>query len=327
MSIVVTGSIAVDRLSTFDGLFVDQFVAGSLDRVSLSFLVQSMDVRRGGVAANIALGLARLGQRATVVATAGVDFADYRSWLERNGVDLSGVAESQTAHTAQFNCLTDQAGNQIASFYAGAMTEARLLELKPTVERVGDLRYVVISPNDPVAMLRHTEECRTRHYPFVADPSQQLAYMGADDIRVLIRGADYLFTNEYEHALVLQKTGWTDADVLAQVDTWVTTLAEKGARIERRGEPTDEVPAVAVAHEVDPTGVGDGFRAGFLAGLGRGLGNVRSAQLGCALAAQVLATVGPQEYEVQPAELTDKLSLAYGRSAAMEIAHALSWAA
>ncbi|WP_341719181.1 carbohydrate kinase family protein [Micromonospora sp. FIMYZ51] len=326
MTIIVTGSIAVDHLTSFRGRFVDQFVPDSLDRVSLSFLVDSLDVRRGGVAANIGLGLARLGLRPVIVAAAGVDFADYRSWLERNGLDVSFIAVSDELHTARFLCTTDQDGNQIASFYPGAMSEAQKLELRPAVEQLGGTELVVISPNDPTAMLRHTDECRANDYPFAADPSQQLAFMRPTDIRRLIDGARYLFTNEYEHALVLQKTGWTEREVLTRVDTWVTTLAAKGARIESLNHPTEEVSAVAVDAEIDPTGVGDAFRAGFLAGVSWGLPDARAAQLGCALAALVLRTVGPQEYDIHPTAFANGLASTYGRTAAAEIGERLPWA-
>jgi adenosine kinase len=320
MSIIVTGSIAVDHLSTFPGRFAEQLIPDSLDRVSLSFLVDSLEVRRGGVAANIALGLARLGHAPTVVATAGVDFADYRSWLDRNGVDTASIGQSELLHTARFLCTTDLDGNQIASFYAGAMAEARELELRPTVERLGGVSLVLISPDDPLAMLRHTDECRDRGYPFAADPSQQLAVMGSAEIRRLIDGAGYLFTNEYERALVLQKTGWTEREVLSRVGAWITTLAAKGARIDRLDTPAEEVPAVPVERLADPTGVGDAFRAGFLAALAWGLPDARAAQLGCALAALVLQTVGPQEYEIRPTTFVNVLAGAYGRTAAVEIA-------
>lgn len=326
MSIIVTGSIAVDYLSTFSGRFADQLLPDSLDRVSLSFLVDSMEVRRGGVAANIAIGMARLGERPTVVATAGVDFADYRSWLDRSGVDVESVTQSESVHTARFHCLTDRDGNQVASFYAGAMSQARDLELRPTVDRLGGVRLVVISPNDPAAMLRHTDECRDRAYQFAADPSQQLAVMSRSEIRRLIDGARYLFTNEYEHDLALQKTGWSEREVLRRVDAWVTTLGAKGVRITQLDQPAAEVRAVTVDREADPTGVGDGFRAGFLAAISRDLPEVRAAQLGCGIAGLVLQNVGPQDYELRPAALIRWLASAYGRPAAAEIAVALGWA-
>jgi adenosine kinase len=327
VSIIVTGSIAVDHLSTFPGRFAEQLLPDALDRISLSFLVDSMEVRRGGVAANIAIGMARLGQRPTVVAAAGTDFADYRSWLERSGVDVESIAQSASVPTARFHCLTDQDGNQIASFYTGAMSQARELELRHTVDRLGGVRLVVISPNDPEAMLRHTVECRERGYPFAADPSQQLAVMSRDEIRRLVEGARYLFTNEYEHDLALQKMGWSEREVLRRVDTWVTTLGAKGVRISQLDQPAAELRTVAVDEVVDPTGVGDGFRAGFLAAVSRDLPDLRAVQLGCGIAGLVLQTVGPQDYELRPALLIRRLASAYGRPAAAEIAVALGWAA
>ncbi|GID95741.1 carbohydrate kinase family protein [Amorphoplanes digitatis] len=325
MTIIVTGSIAIDQLSTFPGRFVEQLVPGALDHLSLSFLVDSLQVRRGGVAANIALGLARLGLRPAVVAAAGQDFAGYRSLLELGGVDVASIRQSEELHTARFQCITDHDGNQLASFYAGAMSLARGLDLRDTVDRLAGVDQIVIGPNDPEAMLRHTDECRARDYPFTADPSQQLAVMEPKDIRRLIEGAQFLFTNAYEHALVLQKTEWTEREVLARVATWVTTLGPGGARIDRAGRPAVQVPAVPVPEPVDPTGVGDAFRAGFLAAAHAGADYELAARLGCTLAALVLRTVGPQEYEVDRGRFLEELTAAYGRAAASRTAAVLGW--
>ena len=210
---------------TFPGRFTDSLVADKLDKVSLSFLVEELEVRRGGVAPNIAFGMGCLGLRPVLVGAVGPDFADYESWLQRHNVDTSGVRMSDSRHTARFVCTTDSEQNQIASFYPGAMSEARNIELRPVVDRVGKADVVLIGANDPEAMLRHTEECRFRGYPFAADPSQQLARMSGEEIVPLIEGARYLFTNEYESALIQQKTGWTDADLDALVDVRITTLA------------------------------------------------------------------------------------------------------
>jgi len=191
----VTGSIATDHLMHFPGRFADQLLADQLHKVSLSFLVDDLVVRRGGIAANIAYGMAQLGLHPVLVGAVGTDFADYRSWLERHGVDCDSVYVSEVGHTARFVCTTDDDLNQIASFYTGAMSEARNIELAPVAERLGGLDLVVISPNDPEAMLRHARECRERGYPFASDPSQQLARMPGEDIRQLIEGATYLVTN------------------------------------------------------------------------------------------------------------------------------------
>jgi adenosine kinase len=319
MQIAVTGSIATDHLMTFPGRFADSLVADKLDKVSLSFLVEGLEIRRGGVAANIAFGMGCLGLRPLLVGAVGPDFADYQSWLERHGVDTASVHVSEVRHTARFICTTDLDQNQIASFYPGAMSEARAIELKPVVDRVGGLDLVVVGANDPEGMVRHTQECRQRGYAFAADPSQQLARMEGPEIRELVEGAAYLFTNEYEAALTESKTGWSSDDVLKSVDVRVTTLGKAGVRIERADE---EVVTVACPREeqvADPTGVGDGFRAGFLAGIAWGLPHERAAQVGSLLATYVIETVGTQEYTLVQHVFLDRLAQAYGDDAAADV--------
>jgi adenosine kinase len=319
MRIVITGSIATDHLMTFPGRFADSIVMDKLDKISLSFLVDELEVRRGGVAANIAFGMGVLGHAPILVGAVGPDFADYRSWLQRHGVDTESVHVSEVRHTARFVCTTDEHANQIATFYAGAMQEARDIELGPVIERVGAVDLVLIGANDPEAMMRHTEECRYRRVPFAADPSQQLARMHGEEIRFLVDGAAYLFTNEYEAALTEQKTGWSSAEVLARVGTRVTTLGPNGVRIERAGEPMIHVRTTKETHKSDPTGVGDAFRAGFLAGLAWDLSLQRCAQLGSLLATHVIESVGTQEYELARRSFLLRLRAAYGDQAAEEI--------
>lgn len=324
MRVAVTGSIATDHLMTFPGRFTDQLVQEKLENVSLSFLVDTLDIRRGGVAANIAFGMGCLGLTPILVGAVGADFADYRSWLDRHGVDTGSVRISDVRHTARFLCTTDEDDNQIASFYTGAMAEAREIELAPIADRVGGLDLVLISPNDPDAMVRHTEECRTRGIPFAADPSQQLARMDGEEIRKLVGDAAYLFTNEYESALIEQKTGWSGEEILDLVGTRVTTHGAKGVRIDRKGEPSINVPVVPVAEKLDPTGVGDAFRAGFLSGLSWGLPLERCAQVGNLLATYTLESVGPQEYTLERAAAVARLTETYGEQAAGEIGAHLS---
>ena len=231
MPVAVTGSIATDHLMTFPGRFTDQFVEGKMENVSLSFLVDDLVQHRGGAGANMAYGLGLLGLGPVLVGEVGSDFAEYDSWLTRHGVDTGSVHWSELKHTARFVCTTDAANNQIASFYSGAMSEAGSIELAPVADRVGDPDLVVIGPNDPTAMVRHTEECRQRGYRFAADPSQQLAWADGEMIRSLVDGADLLFTNEYESHLLQQKTGWDADEVLARVGTWVTTRAKEGVLV------------------------------------------------------------------------------------------------
>ena len=319
MPIAVTGSIATDHLMHFPGRFAEQLLPEHLHKVSLSFLVDDLVVRRGGIGANIAFGMGQLGLRPVLLGAAGHDFADQRAWLERHGVDCDSVHVSETAHTARFVCTTDEDLCQIASFYAGAMSEARMIELAPAHARVGGFDLVCIAPDDPAAMLRHTQECRDRDYPFAADPSQQMARMSGDDIRLLVEGAAYLFTNEYEKSLLEQKTGWSDAEVLKRVRVRVTTHGADGVRIEGEGIETVQVPVVPATRATDPTGVGDGFRAGFLSAVSWGLSLERGAQVGAGIATLVLEADGPQEYEVRPAEFVERLRSVYGDAPADEI--------
>ncbi len=324
MQIAVTGSIATDHLMTFRGRFRDSLVVEQLHKISLSFLADELEIRRGGVAANIAFGMANLGRRPVLVGSVGEDFADYRSWLERHGVDCESVHVSSTRHTARFVCTTDDDMAQIATFYAGAMSDARLIELQPIADRVGRLDLVLVGANDPQAMLRHTQECRTRGIPFIADPSQQLAFADGPEIRRLVDGATYLFTNEYEAHLIEQKSGWTGDDILKRVGTRVVTRGSDGVDVLREGEPTISVPIAREVRKADPTGVGDAFRAGFLTGLSGGLGLRRCAELGSMLATYVIETVGTQEYQLAQDAFLGRLADAYGPESAAEIAPAVT---
>ncbi len=319
MHIAVTGSIATDHLMSFNGRFADSLIVEHLDRVALSFLVDNLQIRRGGVAANICFGLAQLGVRPLLVGAVGEDFVDYRSWLERHGVDCSAVHTSELLHTARFVCTTDLDQAQIASFYAGAMSEARRIELGP-LHRARPLDLVLVSPNDPEAMARHTDECRQRGLPFAADPSQQLAWSEGPLVRQLVDGADYLFSNDYESALIHTKTGWDAAEISRRVRVRITTHGKEGVVVQTRDGERVEVPVVPATEVVDPTGVGDAFRAGFLAGLSWQLPLERCAQLGCLLATHVIETVGPQEYVLDRDRALHRFAEAYGPRAADELA-------
>ena len=321
MRIAVTGSIATDYLMTFPGRFSDQIMADQLDRISLSFLVDKLEVRRGGVAANIAFGLGQLGERPLLVGAVGEDFnSDYRTWLDRHGVNTSTVHVSEMKHTARFLCTTDEDQNQMASFYSGAMDESRFIELGPIMEEHGDLDLVVVSPNDPEAMLRHTEECRQLGVPFMSDPGQQLARMDGPEIRGLVEGAAYLVTNDYEKGLLEKKTGWSSDEVRARVGIRITTHGPKGSVIDLPDGGSIEVIAAPERRREDPTGVGDAFRAGFLAGLSWGVSLERAAQVGSLLATYVLEHIGTQEYRLNRTEFRDRLGTCFGKTAAQEVA-------
>jgi len=320
MKIGVAGSVGLDHLMTFPGKFTDSLVAGSLEKVSLSFLVDGLEVRRGGCAANIAFGLGVLGLNPILIAAVGKDFADYDAWLSRHGVDTSHALVSKEQHTAHFTVTTDTELNQIASFFPGAMSEARNIELKPIIDKVGKLDILVISPDDPEAMLRHTEVALSMGIAVAADPSQQMARMSGDEIKKLIDGATYLFMNEYELALAIQKTGWSDNEILQRVKYRIVTVGAEGARVEGTDGTFIKVGCAKEKAKVDPTGVGDSFRSGFVAGLAWRLSHERCAQLGSMIATYVIETTGTQEYRFTSAEFLQRFQDAFGADAAADIA-------
>ncbi|GAA5058542.1 carbohydrate kinase family protein [Nocardia callitridis] len=302
----------------FPGRFADALLADQLDHVSLSFLVDDLQIRRGGVAGNIAYAMGLLNREPLLVGAVGADFAEYRAWLESHGVDASGVLVSERAHTARFVCTTDDDMAQIASFYPGAMSEARDIGIGALAES-HSIDLVLVGANDPEAMLRHTAECRALGIPFAADPSQQLALLDGDQAMQLIDGAAYLFTNEYEWALLLQKTGLSEDEVANRVGIRVTTLGANGVLVVDADGNRLEVGVVPETEKVEPTGVGDAFRAGFLTAHTGGLSLERSAQLGSLVAVLVLETMGTQEWTLNSETALERLAAAYGADAAAEI--------
>lgn len=324
--IAVAGSVATDHLMTFQGKFADSLVPDQLDKLALSFLVDDLDIRRGGCGANIAFGLAALGHRPVLVASVGTDFEDlgYRTWLSDSGVDCDHLYVSQTLHTARCTITTDDSHAQIVTFYAGAMGDARHIDLAALNQELGGLDLVLIGPDDPEGMLRHTNTCRDLGLPFAADPSQQLAWADGEMIRQLIDGATYLFSNDYEAALIEKKTGWSTAEVQSHVGTRVMTRGAAGVSVYPADGPEITVAAIEGIMAIDPTGVGDSFRAGFLAAVAAGLPLERAAQVGCTVAASVVETKGTQEYVLERDSFLKRFSTAYGEVAASDVTAALT---
>ncbi len=319
MKVAVTGSVGGDHIMSFGGKFTDSLVAGSLSKVSLSFLVDTLQIRRGGCGANISFGMGALGLNPILIAAVGKDWVEYQDWLNRHGVDTSHVLVSQTLHTATFMVTTDTELNQIASFFPGAMSEARNIQLAPIIAKTGKFDLLVISPDDPQAMMAYSQMARDLKIPVAADPSQQLARMDGKEIAQLIDGAKYLFLNEYELALAIQKTGWTDRQLFDRVQVRVVTLGSKGAQIEEHGKESIYVGVPKEKVKLDPTGVGDNFRSGFIAGLAWGLGHERCGQLGSMLATYCIETTGTQEYHFTKDEFLSRFEVAYGKVAADEV--------
>jgi adenosine kinase len=291
MNIVVTGSIAYDYLMTFPGSFSEHILPEHMARVSLSFLVDSMEKRRGGCAPNIAYTLALLGERPAIMATAGQDFNEYREWLESVGVDTSLIKLVDSKFTASFFCSTDNHNSQIASFYTGAMADARHLSFNDVPKP--DL--VIVSPNDPQAMVQHARECRELGIRYIYDPGQQCARSNGDELKAGLVGANILICNDYEFELIRQKTGLTEADVLYHSEALVVTRGAKGSSILLKERRID-VPAVPEKQIVDPTGVGDAYRGGFMKGLAIGADWETCGRLGSVAATYALECVGGQSH-------------------------------
>jgi adenosine kinase len=291
MKIVITGSIAFDYLMSFPGRFTEHFLPEHMERLSLSFLVDTMDKRRGGCAPNIAYTLALLGERPLLMATAGEDFGEYRTWLEAAGVDTSLVEQVPGKFTASFFCSTDQHNNQIASFYTGAMAHAGELSFRA----VRDCGVAIISPNDPDAMVQYAQECRALGIRYIFDPGQQCARMSGDELRAGALGATVVICNDYEFELLRQKSGLGEEEILLRSDVLIVTRGEHGCSVIARDGRTD-VPAVATRRVVDPTGVGDAFRGGLLKGIALGLPYPACAQIGSVAATYALEHLGGQSH-------------------------------
>lgn len=308
MNIIVTGSIAYDYLMRFPGKFTDHLLTEQLHQVSLSFLVEEMSKHWGGVAANIAYGLALLGLRPQLMGTAGRDFGDYRDWLEAAGVDTSTVRQIDDVFTASFFANTDTMNNQIASFYSGAMAYARDYRLADAISGNPDL--VIISPNDPGAMSNLAQECRERNIRFIYDPSQQVARLSGEDISRDMQGAYMLIANAYETEIISQKTGRSLGDLQQEIEILVVTRGESGSTIYHNGQQLSVGPFPP--HTIhDPTGVGDAYRAGFIYGLVHDWPLELAGQLGALCATYVLEQVGTQNHRYTAEEFVARFRSRY----------------
>jgi len=290
-TLIVTGSIAFDYLMSFPGKFSEHFLQDHMSRLSVSFLVDSLDKRRGGCAPNIAYTLALLGERPRLMGTAGQDFGDYREWLEAAGVDCSLVRQVEGKFTASFFCSTDVDNNQIASFYTGAMAHAAELSFRT----VHGCDLTIISPNDPAAMVQYAEECRTLGVPYIFDPSKQVARLSGEELKDGLVGSTILICNDYELEIIKQKTGFDEDQVRARTSALVVTRGEKGSSV-FHGSERIEVQAVPPSRVVDPTGVGDAFRGGFMKGMAAGADYRTCARLGSVAATYALEHLGGQSH-------------------------------
>jgi len=307
--IVVAGSIAYDYLMTFPGSFSDHILPDQLNRLSLSFLVDEMEKRRGGCAPNIAYTLALLGERPYLMGTAGRDFGEYRAWLEQQGIDTTYAIEIENKFTASFFCSTDQNNAQIASFYTGAMADAKNLSFR-RMDFSPD--WVIVSPDDPTAMVNHARECRDRDIRYIFDPGQQCARNTAEELTAGLVGADVVIVNDYEMSLITQKTGMTESALLEKSEALIITKGEKGSTVLLKDREID-VPAVPEDRIVDPTGVGDAYRGGLLKGLAVGADWETCARLGSVAATYALEHVGGQSHFYTLDEFKSRYEANFGK--------------
>ncbi len=316
MKIVCTGSVAYDYLMKFPGYFKDHLLPDQLDNISLSFLVDQMVKQRGGVAPNIAYTLALLGAHPMLFATVGEDFMDYRQWLESKGIDTRFARVVPGKFTASFFVNTDLSNAQIASFYTGAMADAGSMSITELKEENPDL--VVISPNDPGAMLKYVEECRNLNIPYLYDPSQQLARLGGQELCEGVAGAHSLFVNEYEFGLLKKHTCLSDKDIENQVGILVITRGKNGSEIYADGKKYI-IPIIPETHISDPTGVGDAFRGGFLSGWRLGLDWQTCGQMGSLASTYCLEQVGTLSHSFTPQEFVQRYRLYFNDDGALDV--------
>lgn len=315
MNIILTGSIAYDYLMRFPGRFSEHFIVEDLHRVSLSFLVEDMTKHWGGVAANIAYSLALLGARPKLMGTVGRDFGDYRAWLEKAGVDCSTVRQYDDVFTASFFANTDLDNNQIASFYAGAMSNAREYSIGDAFNGQPDL--VVISPNDPQAMSNLAQECRDKNLKFIYDPSQQVPRLSGEELKRDMQGAHAMVVNAYEAGIICNKTGYTLDDLRHIVDVLIVTNGKQGSTI-YNGHSTIEVPVFPEAYMKEPTGVGDAFRAGLIRGIMLGFDWYLCGLMGSLCATYVLEQVGTQNHFFTVPEFIERFRTAFDDKGALD---------
>lgn len=315
MNTVVTGSIAYDYLMSFPGRFTDSFVAHKMEKVSLSFLVDSLKRQRGGTAPNIAYTMALLGGRPRVMATAGQDFGEYRQWLEAQGVDTSIIVEIDDDYTASFFVNTDEDHNQIASFYTGAMAHAHKLTF---AEYAPDTDLTIITPNDPTAMLMYVRECKALGIPYIYDPSQQTIRLSGEELCEGLDGCALLTVNEYEFSLIQEKTGLSEDEILEQAGGVIVTFGSAGSRIVAGGEDL-MIPVAPTLRIMEPTGAGDAYRAGVLRSIQLGLPWEIAGRVGALAAAYVLEQVGPQNHRYTREEFVTRYRESFDDEGALDI--------
>ncbi|MEP7166914.1 MAG: carbohydrate kinase family protein [Candidatus Woesebacteria bacterium] len=313
MKLILTGSIAIDRIMSYDGRYADVIQPDKLHVLSLSVLLSQMRETRGGVAANIAYTLALLGEKPLLYGSVGQNGLEYMDSLKDMGIDTSKVHFS-ILPTAAFNVITDKANCQVGGFYPGAMSDAKSLRIEPFKN---DTVFVVISPHDPAQMAFQVKECKKLKKRMCYDIGQQASNVSGKDIQAGIEACELLIVNDYEMGVLTEKTGWSQEKIVAMVKTVVVTLGEKGSLVWSEGR-RHSVSALKVKKVVDPTGAGDAFRSGFLYGYIQDVDPVICAKLGATAAAFAVEVQGTQAHHFTKTQFRTRYQKQFGSLSILE---------
>jgi len=324
VTVAVTGSMAFDYIMSFPGRFADHILPDQIEKLSISFLVDSMRRERGGCAGNIAYNLAMFEQPVLLMATVGQDAPEYIAGLRERGVDTSGVLQLPTDFTASFFVSTDDANNQIASFYTGAMAKSGQISFHD--QNYQAIKMAIISPNDPGAMVKYVKECQELNIPYLYDPSQQIPRLTPAELLEGIKGAQILVVNDYEFEMIKKQTGLTDGQLNKMVETIIITQGEKGSlilttEIDGDGQTTVrevDIPPAKPTRIAEPTGVGDAFRAGLITGLMRGYPWEVCGRLGSVVATYVLEQHGTQRHTYNRRQVANRYRELFGDAAELD---------
>ena len=306
--VIVTGSLAYDHIMTMPGYFRDHIMSEKLHILNISFIMNTFRQEFGGTGGNIAWTLGFLKTPTTLVAAAGDDFGSYEKHLNKRSIDLSGVKVFKNVHTARGFVTTDGDDNQIWGFYEGAMKNSRTLSLKKLLKE--DV-IVMIAPNDPQAMIKYVNEAIGSAKPYVFDPAFNIPHFETKDLKKAIKKSEILIGNDYEIELIQEKLRLTKKEVFKLARIVVTTLGAKGSRIETSAS-SFEIPSAKPKNETDPTGAGDAYRAGFLAGYVRGLKLDVCGKMGAVAAVYTVEKYGTQTHRFTTRDFISRYKQNYG---------------
>jgi adenosine kinase len=304
MNIVVSGSLAYDRIMDFPGYFADHILPGKIHVLNVCFQVNGMREKFGGTAGNIAYALTLMGERPVISAAIGHDYHRYLAWLTKNGLSSDSIRIVEDEFTASAYITTDLADNQITGFNPGAMKYSSFFDfdgLRPQE------MMVIVSPGNLEDMVNYPKICKERGIDYIFDPGQSLPMLDAKDIVQAVEGCLILISNDYEFDMIISKTGLGKDDLVRRARNIITTLGQTGSRVIT---PEGEILILAAKPRKveDPTGAGDSYRGGLISGLARGRNIAHSAMMGSVCASFAVECHGTQEYSFTPEEFDERLA-------------------